>query len=127
MVKIIKQVYLIDAPIEKVWDALVNPKIIEMWSGVSAKMSDKEEAEFELWGGDMHGTNTKVVRNRLLEQDWYGGDWDEPSKVRFELSEKDDQTKVVLTHAGVPEDEVNDFSDGWNRYYLGEIKKLLER
>ena len=125
--KEIKQTYLINSPVEKVWDALVNPKVIEKWSGVPAKMDDKAGTKFELWGGDMHGTNTKIVKNKLLEQDWYGGDWDKPSKVRFELSAKNNQTEVTLTHSGVPEEEVNDFADGWKRYYLGEIKKLLEK
>lgn len=125
--KIIKQTYLIDAPIEKVWDALVNPKVIQIWSGSPATMDDKAGTKFSLWGGDMHGINTKVVKNKLLEQDWYGGNWNKPSKVKFELSEKNDLTQVRLTHSDLPEPEINDFADGWNRYYLGEIKRLLEK
>jgi len=90
-------------------------------------MNEINGFEFSLWGGDIHGKNTKVVRMRELEQDWYGGDWDKPSKLKFELSEKDGTTTVMLTQTAIPEEEFKDISDGWKQYYLGEIKKLLEK
>ncbi len=89
-------------------------------------MNDTVGAEFSLWDGDIHGKNTKIVRFRDLEQDWFGGKWEAPSKLKFELTEKDGITTVKLTQTGIPEDEFNDIADGWKQYYLGEIKKLLE-
>ena len=47
--KVIKQEYHIWAPLERVWDALVNPKTIEKWGAGKAEMSDKEEKKFSLW------------------------------------------------------------------------------
>lgn len=124
--KIIKQKYLIKAPVEKVWDALVNPEVIKRWSGSPAKMDGNVGTSFKLWGGEMYGTNTKVVEYKLLEQDWYGGDWAKPSKASFELISKNYQTEVLLIHKGFPEEEMDDFAEGWNSYYLGAIKKMFE-
>ena len=124
---VLKQEYKIKAPLEAVWKALIDPKIINSWGGGPAKMNEINGFEFSLWGGDIHGKNTKVVRMRELEQDWYGGDWDKPSKLKFELSEKDGTTTVMLTQTAIPEEEFKDISDGWKQYYLGEIKKLLEK
>lgn len=90
-------------------------------------MSGKENAEFELWGGDIHGKNIEVVKNKILKQEWYGGDWEKPSIAIFELMEKDGKTIVTLTNTGVPEEEIDSIADGWDRYYIGEIKKLLEK
>ena len=59
--KIIKKNYVVNASIEKVWDALVNPSTINKWGGGPAKMSAVSASEFELWGGDIYGKNTKVV------------------------------------------------------------------
>jgi activator of HSP90 ATPase len=125
--KPIKQTYIIKAPIEKVWDALVNAKTIEKWGGGPAKMQSTQMSQFSLWGGDIHGKNTKVVKNKKLVQEWYGGDWEKPSKVVFELSQKDGKTTVKLTHTNLPEGEEKEFEKGWKEYYLGPLKKLLEK
>ena len=125
--KTIKQSYRIKAPVEKVWQALVDPKIIKKWSGSSAKMDGKVGKKFELWDGDIHGTNKDVVENERLVQDWYGGDWKEPSIATFSLTNEDGETKVDFLQENVPDDEAADIEDGWERYYLGEIKKLLEK
>ena len=112
---------------EKVWQALVDPKIIEKWSGINSKMSGEVGEKFELWGGDIHGTNTEVIENKKLVQDWYGGKWDNSSKVTFLLIGKNSETHVELIHKDIPDNEADDIEDGWKRYYLGEIKKLLEK
>ena len=125
--KTIKQEYKICSKIDRVWEALTNPKEIEAWGAVSAKMDDKVGTKFKLWGGDIHGTNTKVVKNKVLEQDWYGGDWPQPSKVTFTLSEEDKKIKVVLIHENVPDEEAKNIDEGWKDYYLGPLKDYLEK
>jgi uncharacterized protein YndB with AHSA1/START domain len=110
-----------------VWQAFVDPRVIEQWGGgPDVRMNDQEGGKFNLWGGDIHGTNTKVVEHKLLEQDWYGGDWDEPSKVVFSFTAEGNRTVVMLVHSNVPDAEAKDFDQGWKDYYLGAIKELLE-
>ena len=125
MKKIIQH-YDINASIEKVWDALVNPKIIDKWGGGPSKMTDKTDAKFEFWGGDIYGRNIKVLKNKELVQEWFSGDWKEPSLVTFKLEENGDQTTIQLIHENVPDKDAHDIDDGWKRYYLGPLKKLLE-
>lgn len=122
----IKQTYLINAPIEKVWQALVKPNIIEAWSSGPVEMSDKIGAKFSLWGGDIWGRNLKVKTGKKLEQEWYGGKWGKPSIVTFTLKRHGDSTEVNLVHKDVPKGEEKNFADGWKKYYFGEIKRLLE-
>lgn len=125
--KTLKQTYEIKAPIEKVWDALTNSKTIEKWGGGPVKMAAVASSEFSFWGGDIHGKNTKVVKEKELSQEWMSGKWDKYSKVDFKLSEKNGITKVFLTQSGIPDKEYEDIAEGWETYYLGEIKKLLEK
>jgi len=124
--KTIKQEYQIGAPVERVWEALTEPKVIEKWGGGPAKMKAEAGFEFELWGGDIHGKNVEVVENKKLVQDWYSGDWPQPSRATFALTSKDGGTAVSLVHENVPDEEEKEIADGWNSYYLGQIKKLLE-
>jgi len=123
----IKQEYLINAPIEEVWEAFTEPKIIDMWGGGPAKMKAEENYEFSLWGGDIHGKNIKVAKGKTLKQEWYSGKWQKPSIATFNLSEKGEKTKVELIHNDVPENETKDISDGWKDYYMGPLKRLLEK
>ncbi|HEV7454820.1 MAG TPA: SRPBCC domain-containing protein [Candidatus Saccharimonadales bacterium] len=127
--KQIEKTYTIQAPIAKVWQALTDAKLIEQWGAGPAKMGDTTGGTFSLWGGDIHGTNTKVVPEKLLEQDWYGHD--DPSrcyKVSFAFAPlHEDMTTVKLIHADVPDDEAKDFEDGWRDYYFDPIKELLEK
>ncbi len=124
--KSITQTYVIAAPITEVWRCLVDPKRIEQWGGGPVEMTEAAGAEFSLWGGDIHGANTKVAAPGLLEQDWYSGQWPKPSRVVFELVEHAGHTTVHLHHEGFPEAEHDDLADGWREYYLGPIKELLE-
>ncbi len=124
--KSVNQEYKIKSPLKKVWDALTQTSEIKKWGAGPAKMKAEEGYKFSLWGGDIHGVNTKVVTGKLLAQDWMAGKWENYSKVVFKLKEDGGVTTVNLTQTGIPDAEYKDIADGWNRYYMGEIKKLLE-
>jgi uncharacterized protein YndB with AHSA1/START domain len=124
--KKLRQTYHIKAPVKKVWQALVDPTAIEEWGAGPAKMGDKVGTRFELWGGDIHGVNTEVVKEKKLAQDWFAYDWRKASKVTFTLEPEEGGTKVVLVHENVPDNEYNDIRDGWRQYYLGPMKRFLE-
>lgn len=124
--KTLKQEYKIKAPVSKVWNCLTDPREINNWNGGPAKMKAEKGFKFSLWGGDIHGTNSKIVNQKEIRQNWMSGKWDEFSKVIIKLSFVNGITTIALTQSGIPNEEYNDIADGWNRYYFGEIKKLLE-
>ena len=122
----IKQSYLINSSPEKVWQALTNPKIIEKWGAGPAEMDDKVGTNFKLWGGDIFGKNTKIIVNQLLEQNWYGGDWDKPSKVTIKLTGKGDETQLDLVQVNIPKEEAEGIAEGWKKFYFGPLKITVE-
>jgi activator of HSP90 ATPase len=125
--KTIDNTYEVGAPVSKVWQALIDAKLIDQWGAGPAKFDATDGGKFSLWGGDINGTNTKVVANELLEQDWYGHDHPERCyKVSFSLSEKDGKTVIHLIHPDIPDEESADFEEGWDDYYFKPIKQLLE-
>jgi activator of HSP90 ATPase len=124
--KTILQNYRINAPIEKVWGALVNPRDIDNWGGGPVKMDDKEGTKFSLWGGDIYGTNIEVEKFKKLVQEWYGGKWEEPSIVTFKLEKDKGETTLELLHENVPDNEYEDIDKGWKEYYLGSLKEYVE-
>lgn len=128
--KPILQTYEIKAPVSRVWQALTDPKTISRWSGDAATMSDKKDDTFSLWGGSIWGKNIQVVPNQKLVQEWFSDEdpkWEKPSIVTFTVSEKNGTTTLILNHENVPEQNMRDISDGWKKYYMGPLKKLVER
>lgn len=123
----IKKTYKIHAPVKEVWKALTVPEYIEKWSGSGAKMDDREGSHFELWGGDINGTNLEVIPEQKLVQEWYSTDSPSPTHLTFELhAEKDGNTRLELIHENVTTSAFDAVSKGWDEYYLGPLKEFLE-
>lgn len=124
--KTIHQHYTVNAPIALVWQALVNPKVIDQWGGGPAKMSEKKE-KFTLWGGDIWGTNMEVIKEEKLVQLWHDDRENDGMVVTFALERQGEKTKLTLTHENVPEKKFDSIDSGWKDYYLGPLKKLIEQ
>lgn len=124
--KQIDQSYTINAPIAQVWSALTDATVAEQWGAAPAKVDAREGGEFSYWDGDIHGTFTKIVPQKLIEQNWYGHEnptWKYTATFAFEDNGKN--TTVRLTFTGNIVDEQKDIAD-WRDYYFDPIKKLLE-
>lgn len=122
----IQKTYEMNASPEEVFEALVNPELIEDWSGDEAKMTANVGGEFSLWGGQMFGTNLEVIKNKKLVQEWCYDQWKDPSKVTFTIKAKGKKTIVDLLHEDVPEKSLNSISDGWDSFYLGAMQQMFE-
>jgi uncharacterized protein YndB with AHSA1/START domain len=119
--------YFIGAPPEAVWRALTDPAMIEAWGGGPAEIRAEPGAAFTFWGGDIYGTVTASEPPLRLVQEWWGDDeWDEASVADFQLRPEDEGTRLTLAHTNVPDDEADAFDAGWDDYYLGPLKELLE-
>ncbi|MEQ9425471.1 MAG: SRPBCC domain-containing protein [Cyclobacteriaceae bacterium] len=118
--------YEINAPKEKVFEALTDPLTIEQWSGAEAVMNAECGGEFSLWGGSIHGKNNEVTNDYII-QDWKEKGWKNYSKVSFFLNVENGKTILELIHDDIPEGSYKSLDDGWDKYYLGAIKNLLEQ
>src|SRR3990167_7048056 len=124
--KTIKKSYKIHAPVEAVWRAFVDVKEITEWGGGPVVMYDAVGSKFSLWGGEIHGKNLEVEEHEKLVQEWYGGEWKNPSKVTFLFNPDGEVTQIELTHEKIPNEDADDISEGWDQYYIGAIKEYLE-
>ena len=122
----IEKTYEMNATPEEVFNALINPDLIQTWSGDEAKMNAKVGGTFSLWGGQMFGINLEIVKNKRLVQQWSYSNWKETSKVTFTIKVVEKKTIINLFHDDVPEKSVNSISDGWDAYYLGAMKEMFE-
>jgi activator of HSP90 ATPase len=125
--KSFKQKYIIKATKRKVWNAIVNPKIIDKWGGGPSKMTEEVGFRFSLWKGTIFGKNIKVEKHKLLMQEWFGGRWDEASVVTYDLNEKNGITTLILIHENIPNTEEDALKNKWKKDYMTPLKKLVEK
>ncbi len=117
--------YRIKAAPEEVYNALVKPFAIALWTGAKVQMEEKAGTEFSLFDGDISGVNLEFVTNEKIVQEWYFGDQDEKSIVTLNLRADKIYTAVELTHSNIPDDAFNDIKEGWDKYYFGGLEEFF--
>ncbi len=121
-----KKYYTIPAPPQEVYLALTNPLSIKLWTGGEAEMSTEVDSEFSLWDGDILGKNLEFVENKKIVQQWYFDGQDEPSIVTIKLHEHQKGTSVELLHTNIPDDNFDEFVDGWDSSYFAELVEFFD-
>ena len=119
-----KKYYNIAAPPVDVWHALTNPVTIQLWTGEPAVMSTEPGSEFSLWDGSICGKNLSFDENKRIVQEWYFGDQSDASIVTIILHERGEGTSVELIHTNIPDEDYQDFVDGWNSTYFGALQEF---
>ena len=136
----------INAPAEKVWDALVNPEQTKKYMFGSEAISDWKPGSELLWKGNYEGNDMVFVKGKIVEInpgkflsyttiDPNSGIADIPENyltVTYDLKEENGQTVLTATQGdysivGDGEKRFRETLDGggWQPI-LVEIKKLLE-
>ena len=136
----------INAPAEKVWDALVNPEQTKKYMFGSEAISDWKPGSELLWKGNYEGNDMVFVKGKIVEinpakflsyttVDPNSGIADIPENyltVTYDLKEENGQTVLTATQGdysivGDGEKRFRETLDGggWQPI-LVEIKKLLE-
>ncbi len=123
---VIRQSYIVHAGVGKVWEALVNPALINEWGGGPAKMSDKPGFKFSLWNGDIYGKNIEVKPRKMIVQEWVMGK-SKPSRVQISLTYENQRTYIDLLHEDVPDRERDKINKGWKDFYFGPLRDWVER
>lgn len=120
-----KKYYVIPAEPEEVYNALVNPIAIRLWTGEEAVMSEEPGSEFSLWEGSIEGRNLSFEPNRKIEQEWYFGEQETPSIVVIKLHAHDQGTSVEVRHSNIPDEAFDDISEGWTSSYMASLDEFF--
>jgi len=121
-----KKYYTIPATPEEVYLALTNPLSIKLWSGAEAEMSLEPGSEFSIFDGDISGINIEFEENKKIVQRWYFDGQEEESIVTIKLHEVKNATSAELLHTNIPDEAYEEFVDGWNTSYFGELLEFFE-
>jgi uncharacterized protein YndB with AHSA1/START domain len=136
---IAKSSIIIEAPPERVWEALVNPAAIKQYMFGTTVLSDWKEGSSIVWKGEWQGKAYKdkgVIRQlkppRTLKYTHFSsmsGLSDRPENyhtVTIQLSAEGDKTRVSLTQDNNPNPEARLHSEKNWGVMLGGLKKFVE-
>jgi uncharacterized protein YndB with AHSA1/START domain len=121
-----KKYVTLHASPEDVYNALVNPVMLELWTGERAVMSEEPGTEFSLWDGSISGRNLEFEKNSLIRQEWDFGETDEPSVVTIRLFPVGKSTSMEIRHHNIPDDSYENMRDGWLSDFIGGLEQLFE-
>ena len=121
-----KKYYVIPAPPEEVYLALVTPTTILLWSGYEAVMSEEKNSEFSLFEDSISGINLDFEPGKKIVQQWYFGEQEPASIVTIVLHTDKQGTSLELRHTNIPDQDYDNIVDGWNNYYIGALQEFYE-
>ena len=130
---------MINAPVERVWEALTVPELIKQWFfGVDTESDWKAGSTLVHrgeWKGKPYVDKGEILRieapTLLVHTHWseISGLPDEPQnyqEVTWALAGGDDSTRLTITERNLPSEEAKDASEeGW-RIALTGLKEMLE-
>ena len=120
-----KKYYILPATPEEVYNALVNPLAIRLWTGEAVVMSEEPGSEFSLWDGSIEGKNLSFEKNRKIEQEWYFGEQETASIVTIILHPHKHGTSVELRHSNIPDEAFEDITEGWSQSYFASLEEFF--
>lgn len=123
----IEQTYFIAAPPERVWAALTEPGLMARWSGQPAEYDARLGGRYRLWTDYVSGEVVEYEPPRRLAQTWLPSDWTiGNSVVSFTLRPIAGGTELVLVHENVQPEDYEGTQEGWNQFYIGALKNMVE-
>lgn len=126
----IRQTVIIEAPVHAVFEALMDSKKHEAFTGAQASISRRVGGRISAWDGYISGANVRVEKDKVIVQSWRTTEFKESepdSKVMFHLSKKGDGTRLMFVHSDVPNRLAEDLRQGWIDNYWTPLKAYLER
>lgn len=123
----IQQTYHIKASPERVWAALTDATLMTKWSGTRAEYDARVGGAYALWDDYVRGEILTCDPPKKLAQTWQPNNWAiQDSVVTFTLKKTRGGTRVDLVHENVQPEDYNGTANGWDEFYIGALKAMLE-
>jgi activator of HSP90 ATPase len=124
--KNLKLYHIVNAPPDEVFVALTNPITIQLWSGQPAEMNTESGTEFSLFDESIVGINLNFETGKMIRQEWYFGEADEPSIVTIKLHQHVKGTSMEVSQTNIPDVDYENILEGWQEVYFAGLDDFYE-
>lgn len=128
----IRQTVLLPRPAAAVFDVWLDPKRHAEFTGMTAAISREIGAEFRIGNEKavISGRTIELCLNRRIVQSWRismdGWPPEHDSRLTVSLTEANGQTRMEMSHDGVPAICATPIAEGWYRFYWEPLRRYLE-
>jgi len=130
---------IIDAPVERVWNALIDPEQIKQYLFGTQAISDWKKGSSIIYKGEWEGKRYEdkgqiidIIPNKLLHTTYWssiGGKEDKPenyNNVVYKVDEENGKTRVTITQDNIKDEaERTHMIQNWTMV-LQSMKKIIE-
>lgn len=130
MPKTFTQSVLFAAPPATVYALYADQKLHAEVTGSAASIKARAGAAFTAWDGYITGITLLAQEGRTIVQCWRTDEWadDAPDSVLVLLFLAEGEgTRLLVTHANVPDDQADELKKGWSEYYWKPWKAWIKR
>lgn len=128
--EVIRQTTLLEASPEEVYEAYVDPKKHEAFTGSRATGSPKVGGRFTAWDGYIEAKYTELVKGERIVHEWKTSEWPSgypPSVVEIKLEKVGEKTKLTFVQSKVPAEQAEGYRQGWIDNYWVPLKKYVKK
>ena len=130
MPNVITQSIILPAPAEKLYEMYLDPALHEAFTGHPVAIAAHSGAEFRAFDGQLTGRILATVRPSLIVQSWRSTNFepdDEDSTLILVFTDENTGGRVNLVQVGVPDQDYQGVTDGWEAYYWGPWREYLQK
>ncbi|MBC8172958.1 MAG: SRPBCC domain-containing protein [Chitinophagales bacterium] len=126
--KTIRQQIEFNATPEELYNMLMDEKKHAVFTGASAKITNRTGGKFTVWDGYISGKNIELIKGKKIVQEWTSTDLPAGhiSITTFEFAvQKNNTTLLKFTHANIPAAQYDELVKGWTDFYWQPMKEFL--
>jgi activator of HSP90 ATPase len=129
--KSIEQEIIIKSSPHEIYEAFMDSKKHSKFTESKAKVSREIGGSFSIFEGSLSGKNVELIQDKKIVQTWRGDGENWPkgyySTITLILEPIDQGTLIKFTQIDIPEASYESVKEGWDTYYWGPLKEMLEK
>lgn len=124
------QKVVIPASPEEVYDAFIDARKHSEFTGSEATCDPTVGGKFTAWDGYISGRNLELEKGKRIVQEWVTAEWPKgypPSTLELTFRKVKGGTEVRMTHSQVPEEQADEYREGWIDTYWDLLKAYFQK
>ena len=126
----IVQKVIIPAPPDEVYEAFMDPEKHSDFTQTETTGSQEVGGEISASDGYITARNIELKKGKKIVQEWTTSEWPEgngPSVLQIDLRKVDEGTELTMTHSKVPEEQADDYAEGWMEFYWNPLVAYFQK
>ncbi len=126
----IVQNVMIPADPDEVYDAFMDPEKHSDFTQTQTTGSQEVGGEVSASDGYITAKNIELKKGKKIVQEWTTSEWPEgygPSILEIDLKKVDGGTELIMTHSNVPDEQADDYAEGWMDFYWNPLVKYFQQ